>query len=85
MQRVMKMTDILIYIGLVIGGILLLCLLVWLLIKKRHVLFSVLSGLLGLVGVNLLGIELGYTVVSVGLCTILGLPGLALLLLLRLF
>ncbi len=85
MQRVMKMTDILIYIGLVIGGILLLCLLVWLLVKKRHVLLSVLSGLLGLVGVNLLGIELGYTVVSVGLCAILGLPGLALLLLLRLF
>ncbi len=85
MQRVMKMTDLFLYIGLVIGGILLLCLLIWLLVKKRHVLASVLAGLFGLVGVNLLGIELGYTVVSVGLCVILGLPGLALLLLLRLF
>lgn len=85
MQRVMKMKDILIYIGLVVGGLLLLCLLVWLLVRKRHVLLSAASGLLGLVGVNLLGLGLGYTVATVGLSAVLGLPGLALLLILRLF
>lgn len=85
MQRVMKMKDILLYIGLVVGGIILLCLLIWLLVKKRYVIFSSLAGLAGLWGVNLIGIELGYSVASVVLCVVLGLPGLALLLILRLF
>ncbi|GEM_PF-1287426 len=85
MQRVIKMKDILLYIGLVIGGIILVCLLIWLLVKKRYVLFSSLAGLAGLWGVNLIGIELGYSVASVVLCVVLGLPGLALLLILRLF
>lgn len=85
MQRVIKMKDILLYIGLVIGGIILVCLLIWLLVKKRYVLFSSLAGLAGLWGVNLIGIELGYSVASVILCVVLGLPGLALLLILRLF
>ena len=85
MQRVMKMKDILLYIGLVVGGIILLCLLIWLLVKKRYVIFSSLAGLAGLWGVNLIGIELGYSVASVVLCVVLGLPGLALLLSLRLF
>ena len=84
MQQVMKMKDILIYVGLVVGAVLLLCLLFWMLVKKRHVLLSAATGLLGLIGVNLIGVELGYTVASVGLSTILGLPGLAALLLLRL-
>jgi hypothetical protein len=84
MQRVMKMKDILLYIGLVLGGLLLLCLLIWMLVKKRHVLLSVAAGVLGLIGVNLLGLGLGYTVASVGVCVLLGLPGLALLLILRL-
>jgi hypothetical protein len=84
MQRVMKMKDILLYIGLVLGGLLLLCLLIWMLVKKRHVLLSVAAGVLGLIGVNLLGVGLGYTVASVGVCVLLGLPGLALLLILRL-
>ena len=84
MQRVMKMKDILLYIGLVLGGLLLLCLLIWMLVKKRHVLLSVAAGVLGLIGVNLLGVGLGYTVSSVGVCVLLGLPGLALLLILRL-
>ena len=85
MQRVIKMKDILLYIGLVIGGIILVCLLIWLLVKKRYVLFSSLAGLAGLWGVNLIGIELGYSVASVVLCVVLGLPGLALLLIMRLF
>ena len=84
MQRVMKMKDIFLYIGLVLGGLLLICLVVWMLVKKRHVLLSVASGILGLIGVNLIGLGIGYTVASVGLCTLLGLPGLALLLILRL-
>lgn len=84
MQRVMKMKDILFYIGLVLGGLLFLCLLIWMLVKKRHVLLSVAAGVLGLIGVNLLGLGLGYTVASVGVCVLLGLPGLALLLILRL-
>lgn len=84
MQRVMKMKDILLYIGLVLGGLLLFCLLIWMLVKKRHVLLSAVAGLLGLIGVNLLGLGFGYTIASVSLCTLLGLPGLALLLLLRL-
>lgn len=84
MQRVMKMKDILLYIGLVLGGLLLLCLLIWMLVKKRHVLLSVAAGVLGLIGVNLLGLGLGYSVASVGVCVLLGLPGLALLLILRL-
>ena len=84
MQRVMKMKDILLYIGLVLGGLLLLCLLIWMLVKKRHVLLSVAAGVLGLIGVNLLGVGLGYTVASVGVCVLLVLPGLALLLILRL-
>ncbi len=85
MQRVMKMKDILLYVGLVIGGIVLICLLIWLLVKKRYVLLSSLAGLAGLWGVNLIGMELGYSVASVVLCVVLGLPGLALLLILRLF
>ena len=85
MQRVIKMKDILLYIGLVVGGIILLCLLIWLLVKKRYVIFSSLAGLVGLWGVNLIGIELGYRVAHVVLCAVLGLPGLALLLILRLF
>jgi hypothetical protein len=84
MQRVMKMKDILLYIGLVLGGLLVLCLLIWMLVRKRHVLLSVAAGVLGLIGVNLLGLGLGYTVASVGVCVLLGLPGLALLLILRL-
>lgn len=84
MQRVMKMKDIFLYIGLVLGGLLLICLVIWMLVKKRHVLLSVASGILGLIGVNLLGLGFGYTMASVGLCTLLGLPGLALLLILRL-
>lgn len=84
MQRVIKMKDILLYIGLVVGGIILICLLIWLLAKKRYILFSSLAGLAGLWGVNLIGIELGYSVASVVLSLVLGLPGLALLLILRL-
>ncbi len=85
MQRVIKMKDILLYIGLVVGGIILICLLIWLLMKKRYVIFSSLAGLAGLWGVNLIGMELGYSVASVVLSAVLGLPGLALLLILRLF
>ncbi len=85
MQRVMKMKDILLYVGLVVGGIILICLLIWLLVKRRYVLFSSLAGLAGLWGVNLIGMELGYSVASVVLSVILGLPGVALLLILRLF
>ena len=84
MQRVMKMKDILFYIGLVLGGLLFFCLLFWMLVKKRHVLLAVAAGVRGLIGVNLLGVGLGYTVASVGVCVLLGLPGLALLLILRL-
>ena len=84
MQRVMKMKDILLYVGLILGALAALCLLLWLLIKKRYILLSAASGLLGLFGVNLLGLGLGYSVASVALCALLGLPGLALLLLLRL-
>ena len=85
MQRVMKMKDILLYVGLVVGGVILICLLIWLLVKKRYVLFSSLAGLAGLWGVNLIGIELGYSIASVVLSVVLGLPGVALLLILRLF
>lgn len=85
MQRVMKMKDILLYVGLVVGGLILICLLIWLLMKKRYVLFSSLAGFAGLWGVNLIGIELGYSVASVVLSVVLGLPGVALLLILRLF
>ena len=85
MQRVIKMKDILLYVGLVVGGLILICLLIWLLMKKRYVLFSSLAGLAGLWGVNLIGIELGYSVASVVLSVVLGLPGVALLLILRLF
>ena len=85
MQRVIKMKDILLYVGLVVGGIILICLLIWLLMKKRYVIFSSLAGLAGLWGVNLIGMELGYSVASVVLSAVLGLPGLALLLILRLF
>ena len=85
MQRVIKMKDILLYVGLVVGGIILICLLIWLLMKKRYVIFSSLAGLAGLWGVNLIGMELGYSVASVVLSAVFGLPGLALLLILRLF
>lgn len=85
MQRVIKMKDILLYVGLVVGGIILICLLIWLLMKKRYVIFSSLAGLAGLWGVNLIGMELGCSVASVVLSAVLGLPGLALLLILRLF
>ncbi len=85
MQRVIKMKDILLYVGLVVGGIILICLLIWLLMKKRYVIFSSLAGLAGLWGVNLIGMELGYSVASVVLSAVLGLPGVALLLILRLF
>lgn len=85
MQRVIKMKDILLYVGLVVGGIILIGLLIWLLMKKRYVIFSSLAGLVGLWGVNLIGMELGYSVASVVLSAVLGLPGVALLLILRLF
>lgn len=85
MQRVIKMKDILLYVGLVVGGIILICLLIWLLMKKRYVIFSSLAGLAGLWGVNLIGMQLGYSVASVVLSAVLGLPGVALLLILRLF
>ena len=85
MQRVIKMKDILLYVGLVVGGLILICLLIWLLMKKRYVIFSSLAGLVGLWGVNLIGMELGYSVASVVLSVVLGLPGVALLLILRLF
>lgn len=85
MQRVIKMKDILLYVGLVVGGIILIGLLIWLLMKKRYVIFSSLAGLAGLWGVNLIGMELGYSVASVVLSAVLGLPGVALLLILRLF
>lgn len=72
------------YIGLVAGAVVLLCLIIWLVTKKKHIIFSSLAGLLVLVLINqtasITGINFGYNLLSVGVSVILGLPGVALLL-----
>ena len=88
MQRVIKMNDILLYSAIILVGLVAVFLLFWLIFKKKHVIFSSLLGVLGLFLVNfsaqITGVSLGFSLLSVGLSVILGLPGVALLLLIKL-
>lgn len=71
--------------GGVVLAVLLICIIGRLMSKKKHIVLSSVSGVAALVLINLTagitGVGLGYTLLSVGTSVLLGLPGVALLLL----
>ena len=79
------MDDVALYLILVLGGLALIGLLLFLLIRKRHILLSSALGAAGLFLLNLTSFGVGWSLLSVLSSVVLGLPGLAMLLFLRLF
>lgn len=80
--------KILIYSGIVVLVLFIIVLFARVFKKKVYFLWSSLLGLVALVGINVssvfTGVTLGYSVLSVGTSVVLGLPGVALALLVRL-
>lgn len=80
--------KILIYSGIVVLVLFIIVLFARVFKKKVYFLWSSLLGLVALIGINVssvfTGVTLGYSVLSVGTSVVLGLPGVALALLVRL-
>ena len=80
-----NMKEVFIYAGGVVLAVLLVCVIGRLMARKKHIVLSSVSGVAALVVINLTagitGVGLGYTLLSIGTSVLLGLPGVALLLL----
>ena len=78
------MKELILYAGILVLVVFAVLVLIRLLFKKMHIVLSAVLGVLGLIAVNasaeITGITLGYSVLSVAVSGLLGLPGVAFLL-----